>query len=56
MKNLTEVINEMFLSYVRTENYVNLNEDARNKFVDQVEELKQLASSDINCSSGQRVL
>jgi hypothetical protein len=30
--------------YVRTEEYVSLNEAARNKFVDQVEELKQLAS------------
>ena len=44
MKNLTEVIDEMFMTYVRSEEYVSFNEEARNKFVDQVEELKELAS------------
>jgi hypothetical protein len=44
MKTLNEIIDEMFINYVRTENFVNLNEEARNKFVDQVEELKQLAA------------
>lgn len=43
MKNLTEVIEEMFMIYVRTEEYASLNEEGRNRFVDQVEELKQLA-------------
>lgn len=44
METLIEVIEEMFLTYVRTENFVSLTEEARNKFVDQVEELKQLAA------------
>lgn len=46
MKNLTNVIEELFLSYVRTENFVNLNEEARNEFVDQVETIKELLSPD----------
>lgn len=46
MKSLTEVINEMFMIYVRTEEYVSFDEEARNKFVDQVEELKALVSSE----------
>jgi len=45
MKNLTELIDELFYSYSRTENFVNLNEAARNEFVDQIEELKTLAES-----------
>jgi hypothetical protein len=45
MKTLVEVIDEMFMNYVRTEEYVSFNEEARNKFVDQVKELKQLAES-----------
>jgi hypothetical protein len=46
MKTLNDVLNEMFFSYVRSENFVNLNEAARNEFVDKVEELKDLASSE----------
>jgi hypothetical protein len=46
MKTLTEVIEEMFLSYVRTENYINLSEEARNKFIDQIEKLNELAGSE----------
>jgi hypothetical protein len=45
MKTLTDIINELFFSYSRTENFVNLNEESRNQFVDQVEELKGLAES-----------
>jgi hypothetical protein len=46
MKTLNEVITEMFMYYVRSEEYAGLNEAARNEFVDKVEELKQLASSE----------
>lgn len=46
MKSLTEVINEMFMIYVRTEEYASLNEETRNKFVDQVEELLALVRSE----------
>lgn len=42
MKTLNEVIDELFLNYVRSEEYVSMNEESRNKFVDLVEELKQL--------------
>ena len=44
MEALNEVIDELFLSYCRTEEFVSLNEEGRNKFVDRVEELKRLAS------------
>ena len=44
MKNLTEVITELFMCYARTEEFVSLNEAARNEFIDQVEQLKELAS------------
>lgn len=44
MKTLNELIDELFYSYARTENFVNLDEKTRNALVDQVEELKELAS------------
>jgi hypothetical protein len=44
MKTLTEVIDELFIYYVRSEEYVSLSAEGRNKFVDLVEELKQIAS------------
>jgi len=46
MKTLVEVIEEMFMHYVRSEEYVGLNEAGRNEFVDQVEELKRLVTSE----------
>ncbi len=42
MKELTEVIEEMFLNYVRSEEYVTMSSEQRNKFVDRIEELKAL--------------
>lgn len=47
MKTLIEILDEMFLSYVRTENYVSLNEEARNEFCDQFENLRQLAITEV---------
>ena len=44
MEALNEVIDELFLSYCRTEEFVSLNEEGRNKFVDRVEELKKLVA------------
>lgn len=44
METLNEVIDELFLTYVRTEEYVGMNEEGRNKFVDRVEELKKLVA------------
>lgn len=44
MKPLTEVIDELFLTYVRTEEFISMNEEARNKFINQVEELKNLVA------------
>jgi len=42
MKTLTEVIEEMFIMYVRSEEYVSMNQGQRNEFIDQIEELKAL--------------
>ena len=44
MEPLNEVIDELFLSYCRTEEFVSLNEEGRNQFVDRVEELKKLVA------------
>lgn len=44
MKNLKDVMDELFMVYVRTEEFACFNEAERNKFCDQVEELKALAS------------
>lgn len=46
MKTLNEVINELFFHYVRSEEYAGLSEAGRNEFVDKVEELQLLASSE----------
>ena len=43
MKTL-EVLEEMFLDYVRGESFGDLTEDGRNEVVNAYEELKQLAS------------
>jgi hypothetical protein len=40
-----EVLDEMFLLYVRSEEYASFTEEGRNEFVDAYETLKQLASS-----------
>jgi hypothetical protein len=41
-----EVIDLMFDAYVRSDDFVNLNSDARNEFCDKVEELKELAKAE----------
>jgi len=43
MKTLNEVIDELFIVYVRSEEYVSMSQDQRNEFVDAIEQLKTLA-------------
>lgn len=39
-QTLIQVLNELFMVYVRTEEYVSMNQDQRNEFCDAVEVMK----------------
>jgi len=45
-KEYGPVLDEMFMEYVRSEAFTNLNEAGRNEFINKVQELKQIVTSE----------